>query len=262
MRTAEMGAAARTWATECVDLSIVVPAYNEAENLARLVEEIRATMVDTGLAWEMIIVDDGSTDASATILDHLASAEPHLHPVHLPRRRGQTTALLAGFDAASGRLLATLDADLQCRALELPMLLGALGDNAMACGIRQARDDPSSRRLASAVSNAVRRLFLARELRDLAGPLRVFRADAFESVRASGLLFDGAHRWLPALFQLAGFHVVQRPVSHYPRTAGVSKYTTRGRIIPIAREVIQVIVRRARFRRGLARGAPGRLRGR
>jgi len=259
MHMAEPEAATRRWTTGCVDLSIVVPAYNEAENLTRLVDEIRATMADTGLDWELIVVDDGSNDASVTILDRLAASEPRLHPHRLPQRCGQTAALLAGFDRARGRLLATLDADLQCRARELPLLLGALGDNAMACGIRGERDDPPSRRAASAVSNAVRRLFLAPGLRDLAGPLRVFRADALESVRAGDLLFDGAHRWLPALFHLAGFRVVQRPVSHYPRTAGVSKYTTRGRVIPIAREVIEVIVRGARFRRTHPRGAPEQL---
>src|SRR5262245_19184387 len=111
MRTAEPEAEVRTWTTGCVDLSIVVPAHNEAENLVRLVDEIRATMVDTGLAWEMIIVDDGSTDGSAAILERLARADPCLHPLRLPRRCGQTAALLAGFERASGGLLETLDGD-------------------------------------------------------------------------------------------------------------------------------------------------------
>jgi glycosyltransferase involved in cell wall biosynthesis len=238
-----------------VVLSVVVPAYDEAPNLERLVAEIRAAVEPLGLSWELVIVDDGSADATPAILATLAAAEPRLRTLRLPRRSGQTRALEAGFRAARGTLLATLDADLQCPPRALPDLVRLVRDGVadLACGVRMRRHDPPSRRIASAVANVARRALVAPGVRDLACPLRVFRADAVAAVTAAVPLFDGAHRWLPALFVLAGLRVVQRAVPHGPRTAGVSKYTTRGRLVPIAREtsvVIGLMVRRLLAWRG------------
>jgi dolichol-phosphate mannosyltransferase len=192
------------------------------------------------LRWELLIVDDGSADDTQRVVGALLEREPRLRVHRLPCRRGQTQALAAGFALARAPLVATLDADLQCHPRDLPMLVGALGDADMAAGIRRRRQDSVSRSVASAVANGVRRLVLARDLRDLACPLRVMRADALATLVARGMLFDGAHRWLPALFQLAGFRVVQRNVEHHPRLAGRSKYTTLGRLLPIAREIVKV----------------------
>lgn len=237
-------------------LSVVVPAHDEAANLERLVGEVRAALAPTGIAWELLVVDDGSTDGTPALLARLATDEPRLRPLRLAERSGQTAALVVGFHAARGTLVATLDADLQCAPAELPALLDALGDADLACGIRTGRNDPPTRRLASLLANGTRRLFLAPRLRDLACPLRVFRDDALPRVLALGPLFDGAHRWLPALFHLAGLRVVQRPIPHLPRLAGTSKYTTRGRLAPIARELLTVLgiaARRSwRWRAGLA----------
>ncbi len=155
-------------------------------------------------------------------------------------RSGQTAALLAGFRVAAAPLIATLDADLQCPPSELPALLAALGDADLACGIRTGRDDPFARRMASAVSNLLRRCLVAPRVRDLACPLRVFRKDSLARVEAMAPLRDGAHRWLPALFVLAGLRVVQRPVPHVARVAGESKYTNTGRAGPVARESLHV----------------------
>jgi glycosyltransferase involved in cell wall biosynthesis len=231
-----------------LDLSLVVPAHDEVDNLERVVTEVQAALDPTGLRWELVIVDDGSTDGSTLLLERLAAIEPRLRIVNFARQRGQTAALRAGFDVATGRLIATMDADLQCPPSELPLLLDALGDADMACGIRTGRHDPASRKIASTMANGVRRLFLAPRIRDLAGPLRVFRRDALARVTSRWPLFDGAHRWLPALFDLAGLRVVQRPVVHRPRTAGRSNYTTRGRLLPIGRELIQVLHLRAALR--------------
>ena len=231
-------------------LSVVVPAYDEADNLERLLAEVRAALDPTGLRWELIVVDDGSTDATPEILAALAGLDRRVRPIRLPRRRGQTSALAAGFDAARGAYIATLDADLQCSPADLPALLAALGDADLACGIRAKRHDPPSRRLASALSNLGRRAVVAPDVRDLACPLRVFRAQAVARLTAVTPLFDGAHRWLPALFVIAGMRVVQRPVEHRPRRAGVSKYTTRSRLIPVAREMARVLMLRVRHARG------------
>jgi dolichol-phosphate mannosyltransferase len=222
-------------------LSVVVPAYDEAPNLERLLTEVRTALDPTGLSWELIVVDDGSDDDTPAILARLAATEPRLRPLRQPARSGQTAALVAGFRAARGGLVATLDADLQCPPAELPALLAALGEADLACGIRAHRHDPVARRLASALSNLARRALVAPGVRDLACPLRVFRAEALRRVEAMTPLFDGAHRWLPALFVLAGLRVVQRLVPHHPRRAGVSKYTTAGRAGPVARELLRVL---------------------
>jgi dolichol-phosphate mannosyltransferase len=225
-----------------VVLSVVVPAHDEAPNLERLVGDVRDAIEPTGLSWELVVVDDGSGDDSPARLAALARSEPRLRTVRLANRSGQTRALDAGFESARGSLIATCDADLQCPPGAIPALIALLRDSGadMACGIRTPRQDPTSRRIASALANLVRRSFIAPTLRDLACPLRVFRADARRSLAIPS--FDGAHRWLPALFVLAGLRVVQRPVPHGPRLAGRSKYTNRGRIVPIARETCLVIV--------------------
>ncbi len=232
-------------------LSVVVPAHDEAENLSRLLSEVHSALDPSGVEWELIVVDDGSTDATPTVLAHLAAADPRLRPLRLEQRSGQTAALVAGFRAARGPRIATLDADLQCSPADLPALLDTLGDADLACGIRGPRNDPLSRRVASALSNLARRVVLAPHVRDLACPLRVFRAAALARVEATTPFFDGAHRWLPALFTLAGLRIVQRPVAHHPRTAGVSKYNTRGRVVPVLEELGRVLVVAARQSRGL-----------
>jgi 4-amino-4-deoxy-L-arabinose transferase-like glycosyltransferase len=223
-----------------VALSVVVPAHDEALNLERLAHDVRVTLDPRGIIWELIIVDDGSTDETGDVLGRLAAADPRIRHLRLPTRSGQTAALVAGFHAARGRLIATLDADLQCPPRELPVLLTALGEADLACGVRTARRDPLRRRIVSGLTNFVRRCVLAPRLRDLACPLRVFRSEALAQLETMIPLFDGAHRWLPALFVLGGLRVVQRPVTHEPRRAGVSKYTATGRAGPIAREAGRV----------------------
>src|SRR5205814_1220812 len=125
-------------------------ARDEAPNLVRLVAEVRAAFDPLEIAWELIVVDDGSDDDTPALLARLAEAEPRLRPLRLTRQSGQTAALMAGFRAARGRLIATLDADLQCAPAELPALLAALERADLACGVRTHRNDPPSRRLASA----------------------------------------------------------------------------------------------------------------
>ncbi len=226
-----------------IDLSVVVPAHNEAPNLDRMLSELRMVLDEEGLAWELIVVDDGGTDNGAAILEALAAAEPRLRWLRLPERRGQTAAIVAGFRLATAPIIATLDADLQCPPHDLPALVRLLDETGadLACGIRRTRRDPWQRRVVSAFSNGVRRCVVAPRLRDLACPLRVFRSAGLRQVETITSLFDGSHRWLPALFELADLRVVQRPVTHQPRLAGVSKYSATGRTVPVIRESARVL---------------------
>jgi len=234
-----------------VILSVVAPARDEGPNLLRLCDEVAAALEPSSIAWELIVVDDGSVDETPAMLASLSARDARVRSIRLAHSEGQTAALVAGFRAARGEYLATLDADLQCAPGDLPMLLGMLADADLACGVRRGRHDTPSRRIASGLSNAARRLLIARGVRDLACPLRVFRRSALTEIERVTPLFDGAHRWLPALFVLAGLRVVQRPVEHRPRLAGTSKYTTRGRVRPVLRELGRVLGaalrRRGRF---------------
>jgi 4-amino-4-deoxy-L-arabinose transferase-like glycosyltransferase len=230
-----------------VVLSVVVPARDEAPNLVRLRDEVAATLDPHGIAWELIVVDDGSIDETPALLATLVEHDPRVRSLRFEHSRGQTAALVGGFRVARGEYIATLDADLQCPVDDLPILLGLLDHADLACGVRTGRRDPLSKKIASAFSNVVRRLVLAPGVRDLACPLRVFRRSALAEIERVTPLFDGAHRWLPALFGLAGLRIVQRPIVHQPRVAGVSKYTTRGRVRPVLHElgrVLAVAVRR------------------
>ncbi len=234
-------------------VSVVVPARDEAPNLERLVTEVRLALESVGLAWELVVVDDASADETPERLAALAARDPRIRSIRLERPSGQTRALFAGFAVCRSEYIATLDADLQCAPADLPALLAAVADVDLACGIRTRRNDPRSRRIASALSNAARRLLVAPAVRDLACPLRVFRRGGLAEVERLIPIFDGAHRWLPALFVLAGLRVAQRRIAHHPRTAGISKYTTRGRVAPVLRELGEVMMLRVRLMRRLSR---------
>ena len=213
-----------------IGLSVVTPAHDEAPNLERLLREVRAALDPTGIAWELIVVDDGSTDETPRCSPALAATDAARSAAHLadPQRSD-----CGARSPASRRRAPTADRDPRRRpAVSARRAAGA------ARGARRRRPRlrhpcrsaaiRSPRRVASALLEpGVRRLLLAPRVRDLACPLRVFRAAALARVEAVTPLFDGAHRWLPALFVLAGLRVVQRPVAAPARARpATSKYTT------------------------------------
>lgn len=205
------------------ELSVVVPAFNERANLAPLAEETRLAIIAAGIPAELILVDDGSTDGSPETLAGLAARNPWIRPILLPRRAGQSAALLAGVEAARGRFLATLDADLQNDPGDLPWMLQILrqGEVDMVQGVRLARQDNGVRRGASLLGRLVRRVLLGSRFRDTGCATRVFTA---EVARGLPLHFRGMHRFLPVYAQLSGARVLERPVSHRPRKACDPKY--------------------------------------
>jgi glycosyltransferase involved in cell wall biosynthesis len=210
---------ARTAADAPVQLSLVVPAFDEAANLpalhARILEVFGARN-----DWELIVVDDGSRDGTAAVLRELALRDPRVTGIVFAMNCGQTSAIAAGIGLARGKLVATLDADLQNDPRDLPGLIAALGEHDAVVGFRVGRKDGFVKHASSRIANAIRNRLSKDSIRDTGCSLKVFRAEAIRSIP----WFEGMHRFLPTLLRQRGFSVVERPVSHHPRLAGESKY--------------------------------------
>lgn len=198
------------------EISVVVPVYNEEENVAPLAEEIRAAIAPTGRTFEIIFVDDGSTDATAAN----AQAVPDLVLLRHDRNRGQSAATVTGMRAARGDLIVTLDGDRQNDPASIPDLLAALDGADAAVGYRVNRQDTFSRKLASRFAYRVRNLVLRDRIRDIGCSLRAFPREEATHLPE----FDGLHRLMPALLVFRGLKIAQVPTKHRPRTAGISKY--------------------------------------
>lgn len=206
------------------DVSIVVPVYNEVENLPDLVARIGDAMAGSGFTFELIAVDDGSTDGSADLLERLAPQYPWLRPVILARNYGQSSALQAGFDRVRGRYVVTLDADLQNEPLDIPLLLQRLETDPnvdMVSGWRRERQDAAiSRRLPSLIANRLISRATRVHLHDYGCALKAYRRPIIDRIRLYGEL----HRFIPSLARDAGARIAEMPVRHHPRTRGQSKY--------------------------------------
>jgi glycosyltransferase involved in cell wall biosynthesis len=230
----------------------VVPAYNESENLGRLVEETEASVIGKGIEAELIVVDDGSTDSSADALRELSRGRCWLVPLSLPSRSGQSAALLAGIRRARGRYIATLDADLQNEPGDLPGMLAILerGEADLVQGVRTRRQDTLPRRAASAVGRLARRFILGDRLRDSGCATRILAASIARQVP---LQFRGMHRFLPAYARLLGARTVEVPASHRPRQAGAAKYGVLDRALPGLLDCLVMLWMARRYRSADAR---------
>jgi len=203
------------------DLSVVAPVYNEVENLDALVREITAALEPEGLTFEIVLVDDGSSDGSSEKIDELARASGGVvRGLHFRENRGQTAAFDAGFKAARGRWVVTLDADLQNDPRDIPRLLEQLDEFDAAVGYRQTREDNWLRRISSRIANSIRNRLSGDDIIDTGCPLKAFRRESLADLK----LYTGLHRFLPTLLRMEGYTVTQLPVAHRPRTAGESKY--------------------------------------
>ncbi|MEM9174093.1 MAG: glycosyltransferase family 2 protein [Myxococcota bacterium] len=207
-------------------LSVVVPFRDEAPSLVALHGELRAALDPLGRAIELLFVDDASRDEGPAILETLAAGDPRIRLLRLTPHSGQSAALEAGFRAARGEVVATLDADGQNDPADLPRLLAALDEADCVCGVRVDRQDPRSTRIASRVANAVRGRVLGDGLRDIGCALRVMRAAPLARIR----LFRGGHRFLPSMLRMEGARVVELPVAHRPRRHGTSRYGIASRL--------------------------------
>jgi len=205
-------------------VSVVIPVFNEAENLRELVDRVAAALMPTGRSFELLLVDDGSSDGSAEILRSLAAAHSWLHPLLLIRNYGQSTALQAGFDHAVGELVVTLDGDLQNDPIEIPRLLELMDqkpDIDVVSGWRKQRQDRRwSRKLPSWIANRLISSVTGVRLHDYGCALKVYRRTILENVR----LYGETHRFIAALAVEAGARMLEVPVLHHARTRGKSKY--------------------------------------
>jgi len=220
-----------------LDLSIIAPAHNERENVQPLVEEIRTALNPTLLNYEIIVVDDASTDDTLDVLRDLATGDDRVRILALSRPvggggNGQSAAFKAGIAAARGKLIATLDADLQNDPVDIPRLceiLNATGAD-MAHGDRShARRDNLVRRVTSLVGRTARRLLLADTIRDTGCSMRVMRREVAQQLP---LEFRGMHRFIPVTARQLGFEVVEVETNHRPRVAGDAKYGIWNRALP------------------------------
>lgn len=218
------------------DLSLVVPVYNEEENLPLLWSEVREVLDPSGLHYEVIFVDDGSRDRSAEIVREFRAKDPRVRLLRFKANAGETAANDAGFRAARGRYVVTLDADLQNDPRDIPMLLSHLTDWDAATGWRVRRDDPWIRRVSSRIANGVRNAISRETVSDSGCTFRAFRRECLRDLR----LYRGLHRFIPTLLTLQGYRVIEVPVNHRPRRFGRSKYGIGNRAFSAFRDLLVV----------------------
>jgi glycosyltransferase involved in cell wall biosynthesis len=204
------------------DLSVVIPVYNEEPNLPLLWPELREVLEDLGLGFEVIFVDDGSRDTSAELIRGFREADPRVRLVRLKANAGETAATDAGFHAARGRRVITMDADLQNDPRDIPRLLAHLDRWDAVTGWRTARGDGDSwlRRISSRVANRIRNVVSDESIQDSGCTFRAFRRECLRGL----VLYRGFHRFIPTLLRMRGYRVIEIPVNHRPRRFGTSKY--------------------------------------
>jgi glycosyltransferase involved in cell wall biosynthesis len=213
--------------TDAPYLSLVIPCYNEQENVPTLLQRVAASLEKIAKPFEVIIVDDGSTDSTPKLLHDAMANLPWLRVIRMARNGGQSAAFEAGFAAARGEIIATIDADLQNDPEEIPRLLPLLDQQQvdMITGWRKDRQDTPFRRWQSRQANRIRNWITQETVNDSASSLKIYRAPAIKGIK----LFRGAHRYFPTLVKMRGGTVYETPVKHSHRFAGTAKYGFRNR---------------------------------
>ncbi len=219
------------------EVSIVVPLYDEAENVEDLHRELTAALEGSGRSFELVLVDDGSTDGTRERLLALEASDPRVRPVLLRRNFGQTAAFSAGFDRSRGEVVVTSDGDLQNDPADIPALVSRLeeDDLDMVCGWRRQRKDPLSKRIPSYFANRIISWTTGVRLHDYGCSLKAMRGDVARGIR----LYGEMHRFIPAVASWMGVRLAEVPVNHRPRTRGRSKYGL-GRTVRVVLDLVTV----------------------
>ncbi|MCB1134795.1 MAG: glycosyltransferase family 2 protein [Chlamydiia bacterium] len=225
-----------------VEYSIVVPVKDEVDNIVPLVTEIEKAMAPYANNWELIYVDDGSSDGSLGLLQSLAGTHPFLRVLAFDRNYGQSSAFDAGFRHARGRFVISLDGDGQNDPSDIPLLISAADKADLVCGQRVQRKDSFSKRWVSKLSNIVRSRLCQDGVKDTGCSLKLYRKEALDRIK----LFDGMHRFLPALFLNEGLRILTVPVKHRPRERGKTKYGFFNRNINAVMDMFAVMWMRRR----------------
>lgn len=217
------------------EISVVVPAHDEEGNIPELARRLEEAL--EGRDYEIVFVDDESRDATQARMREARARNPRIRVIAKTTRQGKTTSLLAGFEHARGRIIATIDADLQDDPRDIVRCLGHLGDGVDAVnGWRQKRDDGFVKRVSSKVGNGVRRAVLHGPIRDAGTGIRVFRRECLSAI----FPFEGMHRYFGELLAMKGFRIVEVPVDHHARHAGVAKYGVGNRLFRGIADVLAV----------------------
>lgn len=216
-------------------VSVVIPCYNEAENIPLLVERIDRVFKETiNIDYECILVDDGSNDSTPSVIENLKNSYPSLVPIRFKKNSGQSYALWTGLKVARGECIVILDGDLQNDPNDIPRLIKELENSDFVQGYRQARKDEWLRTWVSKQANRIIRWLLDNPVRDTGCALKALRRECIEYI----IPFNGSHRYYAFLVYSAGFRVVEIPVAHNPRKYGTSKYNISGRLFKTLFDII------------------------
>lgn len=219
------------------DFSLVVPVYNEKDNIIPLFVRVDSMARANALSYELIFVDDGSTDGSREVINKLEEDNGHVKKIFFTKNNGQSAAVAAGIKKASRKAIVTIDADLQNDPDDIPAFLKELDRFDVVCGYRAKRRDNIVRRLSSRIANRVRSFFTKDNLKDIGCALRAYRSDC--GVKDI-CFFNGIHRFVPAILLFKGCSITEIPTKHHPRIHGVSKYNLFNRLFKVIYDLFGV----------------------
>lgn len=224
-------------------LSVVVPVFNEEENLEPFTNELIGVLESLNRSYEIIFVDDGSIDEGPKRLDNLGKKFHGIRILRFKKNCGQTAAFDAGFKAALGDIIITMDADLQNDPHDIPAMLPFIGEYDLVCGWRHKRNDDFVRRISSRIANRIRNKLSGENIQDVCCSLKVFRREYAQRLK----LFTGMHRFFPTLVTCEGGRVAEVKVNHRPRKFGTPKYGIGNRIMRTFLDLLAVCWMKKRY---------------
>ena len=208
-------------------LTIIVPVYNEADNLRRVEKELNDYMISSKVETSVLFVNDGSKDQSHEMIKDICSKNERFHFINFDRNYGLSAAIKAGFDNATSTLVGYIDSDLQTSPKDFDLLLEYIGEYDLVTGVRSQRKDSFVKNMSSTIANGIRRSFTHDGMDDTGCPLKIIKADYAKRIP----MFKGLHRFLPAMILLQNGAVKQVPVQHFERVAGTAKFGLWNRLL-------------------------------
>lgn len=209
------------------DLTIIIPVYNEEDNLTRVKEELASFLEVALIPTSVLFVNDGSTDASKEIIEQICKEDTRFRALNFKKNAGLSAAIKAGFDFATTEFVGYIDADLQTSPMDFNLLLEHRNNYALITGVRVDRKDSFVKNMSSKIANSIRRAFTKDGMDDTGCPLKIINTSYAKRIP----MFKGLHRFLPAMILLQEGKVLQVPVQHFPRIAGVAKFGLSNRLI-------------------------------